>query len=152
MARDAVKRGEAEPPHAWIVPADQRDPGTAAALVRAMLDTGVEVRTASEPFTASGETFPPGTWVIPAAQPYRAHAKDMMERQVYPNRLTAGGKAEPPYDVAGWTLPLQMGVRVVEAHESFEVEPERIDAIKPPPGREVAFSGTSRHQGQDAKM
>ena len=32
------------------------------------------------------------------------------EPQIYPNRLTAQGEAERPYDVAGWTLPLQMGV------------------------------------------
>jgi hypothetical protein len=34
----------------------------------------------------------------------------LFEPQIYPNRLTALGDAERPYDVAGWTLPLQMGV------------------------------------------
>ena len=135
MARDAVKKGQTEPPHAWIVPLDQRDPGTAATLIRAMLDTGVEVRSSSEAFTASGETFPPGSWVIPAAQPYRPHVKDMMERQVYPTRLTAGGRAESPYDVAGWTLPLQMGVRVVEAAAPISVKGERIESADGPKGK-----------------
>jgi hypothetical protein len=34
----------------------------------------------------------------------------LFEPQIYPNRLTGQGEAERPYDVAGWTLPLQMGV------------------------------------------
>jgi hypothetical protein len=134
MSSDAVKAGTESPPHAWIVPRDQRDPGTAAALVRTLHDTGIEVHAALEPFQASGIRFPTGTWVLPAAQPYRAHLKDMMERQVYPTRLTAGGKAEPPYDVAGWTLPLQMGVRVVEAAVPIDVKTERLERIDSPKG------------------
>jgi hypothetical protein len=53
----------------------------------------------------------------------------MMERQAYPTRLTAGGRAEPPYDVAGWTLPLQMGLRVIEAPTAFQVETERLERV-----------------------
>jgi hypothetical protein len=131
MARDAVKKGQTEPPDAWVVPLDQRDPGTAAKMVGILADTGVEVRRATAPFTAGGATFPAGSWVLPAAQPYRAHLKDMMERQVYPERLTAGGKAEPPYDVAGWTLPLQMGVQAVEVARPFPVEAEWVERVEP---------------------
>jgi hypothetical protein len=134
MASDAVARGSGSPPYAWVVPRDQRDPGSAAAMVRILHDTGVEVHAAVEPFRADGLTFPAGTWVLPAAQPYRAHLKDMMERQVYPNRLTAGGRAEPPYDVAGWTLPLQMGVRVVEVATPLQVKTEKLDRIEAPAG------------------
>jgi hypothetical protein len=34
----------------------------------------------------------------------------LFEPQVYPDRTTANGEAERPYDVAGWTLPMSMGV------------------------------------------
>jgi hypothetical protein len=34
----------------------------------------------------------------------------LFEPQIYPNRTTATGEAERPYDVAGWTLPMSMGV------------------------------------------
>jgi hypothetical protein len=34
----------------------------------------------------------------------------LFEPQVYPDRTTAGGEAERPYDVAGWTMPMQMGL------------------------------------------
>src|SRR5438445_5928462 len=55
----------------------------------------------------------------------------MMERQAYPSRFTAKGDAEAPYDVAGWTLPLQMGVRSVEVAGRFPVEAERLDRVEP---------------------
>jgi hypothetical protein len=135
MGRDAVARGEHEPPFAWIVPRDQRDPGTAAEMVRILHDTGIEVRAATSPFEADGTSYPAGTWILPAAQPFRAHLKDMMERQAYPSRFTAGGQAEAPYDVAGWTLPLQMGVRAVAVDRHFEAVSEPIDRVEPTRGR-----------------
>lgn len=131
MGRDAIARGKSEPPFAWVVPADQRDPGTATEMVRILHDSGIEVHRARSPFAAGGVTYPAGTYILPAAQPYRAHLKDMMERQVYPNRLTATGAAEAPYDVAGWTLPLQMGVHSVTLLEPFAVDSERLETIEP---------------------
>jgi hypothetical protein len=132
MARDAVEKGRREPPFAWVVAIDQRDPGTAAAMVRILHESGIEVRRATSSFTAGGAAFAAGSWVLPASQPYRAHLKDMMERQAYPARFGADGKAEPPYDVAGWTLPLQMGVRAVEVAEPFEADTEILQQVEPP--------------------
>jgi len=134
LGRDAVERGKDEPPYAWIVSADQDDQGTAAEMVRILNDSGIEVRKAEAPFRAGGVSYPAGSWVMLAAQPYRAHLKDMMERQVYPARFTAGGDAEPPYDVAGWTLPLQMRVRVVDVAEPFDFRGVIVDRVEPPEG------------------
>lgn len=135
MAREAVAKGENSPPYGWIInPLHQRDLGAASRLIRALHDTGIEVFRASEPFSVSGMDYPAGSWVFPAAQPYRAHLKDMMERQQYPTRLTAGGKAEAPYDVAGWTLPLQTGVRVVEIGDPFTWKGEKLDRVEAPKG------------------
>ena len=134
LGREAIERGKAEPPYAWIVPADQDDPGTAAEMVRILNDSGIEVRKADAPFRAGGVSYPAGSWVMLAAQPYRAHLKDMMERQVYPARFTAGGAAESPYDVAGWTLPLQMRVRAVEVAGPFDFRGEVVDRVEPPEG------------------
>src|SRR5262249_44925715 len=82
MAADATKKGREEPPYAWLVPAEQVDPGRATELVRILHDTGIEVERAASPFTVAGVNYPSETWILPAAQPYRAHLKDMMERQV----------------------------------------------------------------------
>jgi hypothetical protein len=54
-----------------------------------------------------------------------------MERQVYPTRLAPDGSAEPPYDVAGWTLPLLMGVEVAEVADRFDAPSEAVDRIEP---------------------
>jgi hypothetical protein len=54
--------------------------------------------------------IPAGSYFVPLAQPYASNVRALFEPQVYPDRRTAGGAAERPYDVAGWTLPMQMGV------------------------------------------
>ena len=135
IASEAVSTGATTPPYAWVVPPDQRDPGAAVAMLRILHDSGIEVQKAGAPFQAAGLTFPAGSWVLPAAQPYRAHLKDVLERQIYPNRLGAGGRPEPPYDVAGWTLPLQMGVRVVEVPAEFSASAQKLDRIEPLAGK-----------------
>jgi hypothetical protein len=95
--------------------------------------TGIEIHVATQPFVADGINYPGGTHVLPAAQPYRPHLKDMMERQAYPERrIYPGGPAEAPYDSAGWTLPLQMGVTTVEVVSAFEAALESVDRIDPP--------------------
>jgi Zinc carboxypeptidase len=134
IASEAVNAGTTTPPFAWVVPPDQRDPGAAVALVRILHDSGIEIQKAGAPFQAAGLNFPAGSWVLPAAQPYRTHLKDVLERQVYPSRLGAGGRPEPPYDVAGWTLPLQMGVRVVEVPAEFSSSVQKLERIEPPAG------------------
>ena len=54
--------------------------------------------------------IPAGSYFVSLAQPYGANVRALFEPQVYPDRRTATGAAERPYDVAGWTLPMQMGV------------------------------------------
>jgi len=68
------------------------------------------------PFAVGGQTFPAGTWVVPTDQEFAAMAREVLDVQRYPDlRQYPGGPPERPYDAAGWSLPLQMGVRVVPA-------------------------------------
>jgi hypothetical protein len=53
---------------------------------------------------------PAGSYIVFLDQPYRRNVLALFEPQVYPDRITATGEAERPYDVAGWTLPMQMGL------------------------------------------
>jgi hypothetical protein len=71
------------------------------------------------------EEIPAGSYVVFLNQPFRANVKALFELQVYPERLTPQGEAEPPYDVAGWTLPLQMGVETKVITRLRETEDER---------------------------
>src|SRR6185295_8815745 len=47
---------------------------------------------------------------------FAAMAREVLDVQKYPDlRQYPGGPPERPYDAAGWTLPLQMGVKVTAA-------------------------------------
>jgi hypothetical protein len=73
--------------------------------------------------------------VVYAAQPFRAHAMDLLEAQDYPDRrMYPGGPPEPPYDLAGWTLPYQMGVDVRRVDQPFEAPGEAVDRATPTQG------------------
>jgi hypothetical protein len=117
----AVERARTEGPYAYLIPPEQRDPYAAARLTRLLLDGAVDVQEAQEPFRVGEVTYPVGTQIVFMAQPYRAYAKTLLERQDYPvRRPVADGPFERPYDVTGWTLPLQMGVRVERVDAKFD--------------------------------
>ncbi len=143
MARAAIAKGKTEPPYGWVVPMDGGDPGTAAEMVRILQETGVRVHRTRDAMRDGGSTYPAGSYVLLADQPYRAHLKDMMERQEYPARFTATGEAEAPYDVAGWTLPLQMGVRAVPLFHPASSGLESIAQVEEPEGRIVGQSAST---------
>lgn len=60
--------------------------------------------------TSQAQEVPAGSYLVLLAQPQRSNVIALFEPQIYPNRLNALGEAERPYDVTGWTLPLQMGL------------------------------------------
>jgi len=144
LGRRAVEAGASEPPYAYVIPADQRDPGSAATMLEILRRGGVEVHRARAPFTADGIAYPADSWIVRMDQPYRAHAKDLLERQQYPDRrLFPDGPPDAPYDAAGWTLPLQMGVESVQVTAPFDAELELEGGhIQPPAGR-IAGSGSA---------
>ena len=123
MGLDAVEKGHGEPPRAFLVPSKQRDPYAARKMLEVLHRGGVRIHQATARFTADLVEYPVGTFVISMAQPFRAHAKDLLEIQRYPRRRpTANAPSERPYDIAGWTLPLQMGVNAIEVVSQFEAD------------------------------
>src|SRR5207253_2396759 len=60
--------------------------------------------------TRAMQEVPAGSYIIFLDQPYRQNVLALFEPQIYPDRLTATDEAARPYDVAGWTLPMQMGL------------------------------------------
>ena len=130
MARGAIAAGERE---TYVVPmTGQWDAGAAARLVETLRRGGVEIRRALEPFDAGGRQFDAGTWLIPGAQPFRAHVRDLLEPQRYPDRrVYPGGPPERPYDITGWTLSTQLGVEVIRVAEAVAVKAESVAAVRP---------------------
>jgi hypothetical protein len=112
--RDQITLGGKKSPYAYIIPQQQRDPVAAVELLRRLAFGGVRVSQFASPVTIGGETFPAGTWIVPSDQEFGAMAREVLDVQRYPDlRQYPGGPPERPYDAAGWSLPLQMGVRVV---------------------------------------
>jgi len=121
MAREAISHGVSEPPYAFIVPPTQHDDVAARKMVALLLRHGVEVQRAVAPFTVGYTTYPAGTIVIPAAQPYRPFLLVMLRPQRYPEvKPSVDGAIVKPYDVASWSLPITMGVEVVESAEPLK--------------------------------
>src|SRR5207247_11175856 len=91
-----------------------------SALLRILHRGAVEIRTATQSFTAQGQRHAAGTYVIVLRQPYAAFAKALLEVQHYPDRRQyPGGPPERPYDVTAHTLPLLMGLTAYAAQDSI---------------------------------
>ncbi len=130
-------------PRGYILPADQPDFPTATRFINALLETGITVHRATGPFTVGARQYPAGSYVVKTAQAFRPHIIDMFEPQDHPDVIPyPGAPPTPPYDNAGWTLALQMGVkfdRVLEGFEGpFDVIPDW--NLAPPAGRVIAAS------------
>jgi hypothetical protein len=121
MGQDAFDAGEAGPPYGWIVSPDQHDPAAANQLIDLLIEHGVRVFSAAAPVSIGFATYPAGTHFIPAAQPYRAFLLTMLRPQRYPEVVPyEGGPIFPPYDVTSWSLPISMGVDVIEVDTPVE--------------------------------
>ena len=113
--RNTIARYRKDPPYAYVVPRVQRDPATAAEMMRRLAFNGVRISELSRAATIDGTAYPQGTWVIPMDQEFAELVRQLFETQEYPDlRESPDGPPEQPYDAAGWTLPYQMDVRVAE--------------------------------------
>jgi len=113
-AHDNIEHYRHAAPFAYVLPNPQADTPEAALLAQKLIDNGLEVHRATRTFRANGIDYPAGSWVVLMDQPFSGLAKELFEAQHYPQAIL-DGSAKPvtlPYDVTGWTLPMQMGVRV----------------------------------------
>jgi hypothetical protein len=118
----------------YILSSDQPDFATATKFVNALLKNGVTVLKADQSFEAGGKRYPAGSYVVKTAQAFRPHVLDMFEPQDHPNDFSyPGGPPKAPYDIAGWTLALQMGVQFDRVLDDFDGAFHKIDSVLPMP-------------------
>lgn len=122
---------DANVPQAYVVMAGQPRAEAVARFIEILLWQGIEVYgMTNELYVKHSKTedfheIPLGSFLVFLNQPQKNNVLSLFEKQVYPNRVNDKGEAEAPYDVAGWTLPLQMGVETYEVWEIRDLEKSR---------------------------
>ncbi len=136
LYKSVLQSAETRDPRGYVIPADQADMPTVVTFLNALIKTGVDVDKATKPFKAGGKTYPAGSYVVKTAQAYRPHVLDMFEPQDHPHDLEyPGGPPKSPYDITGYTLAYQMGIKFDRILDGFEAPTERVpDLISVAPG------------------
>jgi hypothetical protein len=125
-------------PRGYILPSDQPDFPTATKFINALLKNGITILRATADFQAAGKRYPAGSWVVKTAQAFRPHVLDMFEPQDHPNDFRyPGGPPIPPYDVTGYTLAFQMGVKFDRILEPFDGPFEKITGLQSAPPEKI---------------
>jgi len=135
MSKQSIEVKDRNQPYAFVINKDQPDYLTTLKMIEILQLGGVEVHQATRDFVADGRFYPAGSFVVLIAQPNKAYAWALLEKQKYPDlRQYPGGPPVPPYDNAAWTLPLQMGVGCDQIDKPFEVALSRMDRVQYPKG------------------
>jgi len=132
-------------PRAYVITSNQPDFPTAVKFIVALQKAGIDVHRATGSFSAGGKQYPAGSYVVKTGQAFGAHVLDMFEPQDHPNDFRIpGGAPTPPYDNAGWTLAMQMGVQFDRVLENVSGPLEKISPLKraTPPAGTVASGNT----------
>ncbi len=127
----------ADEPVAFIVPAGQPNAGSVSRFLEILMTQGMEVHQMTQELYVKHEKdlvdfheIPLGSFLVFVNQPQKNNVLSLFEKQVYPDRRNANGEAEVPYDVAGWTLPLQMGIEYETIWQIRDMEKDRL-TLKP---------------------
>ena len=108
--KNSIESGKTEAPYAFVIPA-QRDMTRAAELVNLLRVQRIEVGQAAGEIKIGDSTYPAGSYVIKRDQPYGRLAKNLLEKQRYPDPELR------TYDDSGWTMGLAMQVDVKEIND-----------------------------------
>jgi hypothetical protein len=145
MGTRQIARGERAEggPFAYVIDlAEQHDPTRTVEFLRTFRLGGVEIRQADAPFSAGGKQYPTGTYVL-GPQAFRPYVVDLIEPKRFPERLQyPGGPPDPPYDMTGYELAIQMGVHVERVTEPFPLPSRMVNEVAAAPGG-VTGSGSA---------
>ena len=124
MGQESIEAGKRE---LYVVSRKQWDLGAAIKLINTLRWGGIEIERTTRSLTIGGTTYPPNSFVIRGAQSFRPYLSDLLNPQVYPDMPQhSDGRPDRPYDITGWTLPMQMGV-TVDRH--FDVDRLPADSV-----------------------
>jgi hypothetical protein len=108
-------------PRGYIITRDQDDFPTAVKFIDVLQKQGITVLKATADFDVAGKHYPAGSYVVKTAQAYRPEIMDFFEPQDHPMDFAyPGGPPKRPYDITGWTIVKQMGIKVDRVFEGFD--------------------------------
>ncbi|HXT17278.1 MAG TPA: M14 family zinc carboxypeptidase [Gemmatimonadaceae bacterium] len=108
--RNSLEHGSTEAPFGYVIPV-QRDMTKVATLVNVLRAQGIEIGTLDKDASVGSDKFPAGSYVIKLNQPYGRLAKNLLERQDYPD------PAIQTYDDSGWSMGYAFNVDVKEVKD-----------------------------------
>ena len=137
MGRDAIDAGMSGTRY-YVIPAGQPHADEAVNLINVLLEGGIEISRADDNFRVGDARYAEGDYIINAAQAFRPYIIDLLEEQTYPDtRLDPSGNIRPPYDIAGWTLPMQMAIQVDRIESDIEVGATMMTTLAAPDPGEI---------------
>lgn len=105
--KNSIDEGSSKAPYGFVLPL-QKDMTRVAEMVNLLRVQRIEIGQATQPVKVGNITYPAGSYIIKRNQPYGRLAKNLLEKQNYPDaRLNT-------YDDSGWSMGFAMGVDVVE--------------------------------------
>jgi hypothetical protein len=135
-SRNSINAGRTEAVAGFIIPAGQRDTTRVAVLVNLLRMQGIEVGRATAEVKLKDGTFPAGSYVVKRDQPYGRLAKNLLEKQVYPDPVTR------TYDDASWTMGMMSQTDVKEIGDKAV-----LDVPVAPVTSDVKLAGTLTGSG-----
>jgi hypothetical protein len=119
---NSIEAGKTKAPHAFVIPAGQRDMTRAARVVNLLRVQAIEVSRATSAVKVKDGTFPAGSFIVKLNQPYGRLAKTLLEKQEYPDPTLR------TYDDSGWTMGLMNNteVKTIEDKAILDVPAELI--------------------------
>ena len=123
---DSWQKGLTQAPYAFLIPADQGDPGRVAQMVGRLMAQHIEVSRAESAIQLNDGSFPAGTYVVRLDQPYRNYGVDLLMPQHYPK------DGEPPYDDVSWELPANYHLQALPTADA-SIRDVALTVLKDPP-------------------
>jgi Zinc carboxypeptidase len=133
--KNSIESGKKDAPFGFVIPV-QRDMTRVATLVNTLRLQRIEVGQAVAEIKTSEGTFPAGSYVVKRDQPYGRLAKNLLEKQSYPDPELR------TYDDSGWTMGLAMLVDVKEIKDRTILDVKTTPVEKATPKGKISGNGS----------
>ena len=134
--KNSMEAGRNSAPHGYVFPM-QRDMTKVVTLINVLRAQAIEVGMLTAPLTIDSVTYAAGSYVVKLDQPYGRLAKNLLEKQDYPD------PALRTYDDSGWSMGFAFNVDVKEVRNKAILDARTTPVTTATAKGTVAGSGTA---------